>query len=168
MNIVLTGMPACGKTTVSALIAERTGRRLVDTDSELVREHGVISDIFARFGEEYFRDLESAVVGRVSALDNAVISTGGGCVLRGENVLAFKRGGVIFYLKADLDTLYARLKEDGTRPLLAGNAKERLKELYDARAAIYERTADVVIATDGLTPEEVAAEISEQIKRYPE
>lgn len=162
MNIVLTGMPGSGKTTVSEVF-KRRGKKVFDTDAEIVKKHGVIKDIFALYGEEYFRDLETETVKELAKSDGVVISTGGGCILRQENVKLFKENGKIVYLKASVNTLLKRVEGDTARPLLAGNTKERLTALYSARAEAYAVAADIIIDTDDLSPERIADKIQELI-----
>lgn len=162
MNIVLTGMSGCGKTTV-AQVFKSSGKTVADTDCLIEKRHGKISEIFARSGERYFRDLETRAVKEVSALDGVVIATGGGCVLRAENVELLKANGKIFYLRARTDTLIKRLEGDTARPLLQGGVRDRIIKLYYERAQIYENSADYVIDTDELTPEETANKITELI-----
>lgn len=164
MNIVLSGMPGSGKTTVAAVLAEKYGGAVWDTDSVIVREHGAISDIFAKHGEEYFRNLETAAVEKVCAENGAVIATGGGCLLREENVRLLKSSGKIVYLRTQFETLLDRLNGDTSRPLLQGDARSKLAALYNARTPIYERAADITVDTDGLTPEEIAEKIYEAVR----
>ena len=163
MNIVLSGMPGCGKTTVSEILAKKLGFEAVDTDALIEEEHGEISTIFAEHGESYFRNLETEAVKRVAALDGAVIATGGGCLLRPENVELLKTSGKIFYLKTEVAELVDRLKGDGTRPLLQGGLEKRLKKLYAERAGVYERAADYVVGAAGLSADGVAQKITELI-----
>ena len=158
-NVILIGMPGCGKTTLTNLCKEKYGKEVWDTDEYIEKNHGLISDIFARHGEEYFRKLETDAVREICKKDGCFISTGGGCVMREENVELFKDSGKIVYLKATVDTLLRRLEGDTSRPLLEGNKKERLTELYNKRTPVYERIADIVINTDGLTPNEVLENI---------
>ena len=98
MNLILCGMMGSGKTTVGIKIAQRTGKSFVDTDALIEERYGKISDIFARFGEEYFRDLESEIVQELCRQDGLVISTGGGLVLRKKNVDALRQNGKIIFL----------------------------------------------------------------------
>lgn len=163
-NIILAGMPLCGKTTVSKELGELLHAPVLDTDEEIVKEHGNISEIFKSYGEEYFRNLESLAVKKVCKLKNTVISTGGGCLLRRENVAEFKKSGKIVYLRAELKTLTERAKGDKTRPLLFGNTEEKLKNLFYERAPVYENAADVAVDCDELTPGEIAIKITELLK----
>lgn len=156
MNVVLCGMMGCGKTAVAAAYSALYGVTAVDTDAVIVSRYGEINAIFREHGEEYFRDLETAVCKEVAQESGIIISLGGGCVLRSENVLALKRTGKIFYLRTLADTLISRLKGDTTRPLLQGGLEERVNRILSERAAVYEGAADCVIDTDGLTPEEIA------------
>ena len=164
MNIVLIGMPASGKTTVAAALAKDLGLKVLDTDALIVEKHGEINKIFKKFGEEYFRNLESEAVKEVVENTNAVISTGGGCPLRKENVLALKKSGKIIFLRTSITELIRRTEGDGTRPLLKGEREERLKSLLSVRTPVYEEAADFTVDTDGLTPEEIAKKITEFIK----
>lgn len=161
MNVILCGMMGCGKTTVSLALAKRLGWERVDTDELIVSRYGKIADIFAKQGEGYFRGLETQVAAELSQKDRLVISTGGGFVLKEENVKLLKEKGVIVYLQASLSTLVKRLREDVDRPLLQGGEglEKRLISLLSARAPIYESVADYTVHTDEKTPEEIANEI---------
>ncbi len=164
MNVVLIGMPASGKTTVAEILGKELGMCVLDTDALIVEKHGEINGIFERHGEEYFRDLESEAVKEVAKAANVVISTGGGCPLRKENVQVLKENGKLIFLRASVDELIRRTAGDGTRPLLKGEREKRLKSLLAVRTPIYEKAADFTVDTDGLAPEEIANEITEFIK----
>lgn len=163
MNIVLAGMPGSGKTTVAEEL-KRRGKTVFDTDEQIVKSHGAISEIFARYGEEHFRDLETQTVRELCALDGVVIATGGGCLLRGENVKLLKENGKIFYLRTDVETLVKRVGGDTGRPLLQGDTRARIEKLHNDRSRIYAQAADFIIDTDELTPEEIANKITEIIR----
>ena len=160
MRIVLCGMMGCGKTTVARALSDRLGWEWVDTDEWIVRHHGQISEIFAQKGEAHFRDLETEAVRALPCGVPAVVSVGGGLVLKAENVRLLKAQGKIVYLQAEKETLQRRLEGDTTRPLLAGEAlSARLDELLSARSAVYEGAADIVVCVDRKTPAEIADEI---------
>ena len=161
MNIVLSGMMGSGKTTVAAALSS-FGYVTVDIDALIVERYGEINAIFANQGEERFREIEAEVTGEVAhGYDGAVISLGGGCVLRKENVNNLKQSGKIFYLRATADTIINRLRGDATRPLLQGDLAQKVNAILASRSEIYEKTADVIIDTDGLTPAEIAIKIRE-------
>lgn len=162
MNLILCGMMGSGKTTVGVKIAEIACLRLCDTDALIVEKYGKIADIFAQNGEERFREIETETVKTLAKEDGLAVSTGGGLVLREENVSTLKKNGKIVYLRASIDTLVQRLKADGTRPLLenaTAGLQDRIARLVKDRAPVYERVADCVVDVDGKTPEEIAREI---------
>lgn len=141
-NIVLIGMPGCGKTTVGQALAERLGRPFVDLDREIVRRAGCpIPEIFARQGEEAFRALEHEVVRDVGARTGLVVSTGGGVVTRRENFAPLRQNGVILHLRRALD----RLPVDG-RPV---SQRTDLHRLWQQRAPLYASFAQGEVRNDG-------------------
>ena len=145
-NIVLTGMPGSGKSTVGKLLSV-DGYSFIDTDEEIEKRCGcTIRELIEEKGEKYFRDLESDVIRDVSSVGCRVISTGGGAVLRDENVYALRRNGKLFFIDASL----ARLSATESRPL--SKTREKLERLYNERIDIYKATADAVVP-DMSTPE---------------
>jgi shikimate dehydrogenase len=153
-NIVLTGMPASGKTTVGKMIAQQLNRPFVDMDDEIIKEIGCsISDYFEKFGETAFRDVESKVAREVVASKvGCVIATGGGAVLRDENVFNLKLNGKLYFIDRPLEQLCAT----DDRP--TASSKEALEKRYYERYDRYQHTCDVHIHSDG-----VAAQVAEQI-----
>ena len=148
-NIVLTGMPGCGKSTVGSLL-NLEGFTFVDTDAEIEKQCGcAIKDLIREKGEPYFRNLETEVIRQVSSSGCRILSTGGGAILREENVRALKRNGRIFFLNAP----YSRLRATDSRPL--SDTEEKLKRLYTERMPIYLKTADVTVP-DLSSPQEEA------------
>lgn len=138
-NIVLTGMPGSGKSTVGKLL-KIDGFEFVDTDSEIEKRCGcTIKELIASKGETYFRNLETEVIHDVSSTNCRIISTGGGAVLREENVRSLKRNGKLFFINADLSRLHAT----DDRPL--SNTEDKLLKLYNERINIYRSTADVTV-----------------------
>lgn len=168
MNLILCGMMGAGKTTVGIKIAELTGRRWYDTDECIADRHGKISDIFEYYGEAHFRKLETEVVKELAEKDGLIISSGGGLVLKKENNELLQRNGKIIFLRASLDTLSKRLKVDGDRPLLQTSTesiRDRLARLLKERMPVYEHVADYTVDVDGKTPEEIAEEVIETVKK---
>ncbi|MCI0426876.1 MAG: shikimate kinase, partial [Nitrospiraceae bacterium] len=121
MNIVLIGYRGTGKSTVGRLLAARLGRELVSTDAEIVkRAQRTIPEIVAQQGWDYFRDLESNICRELASRDHLVIDTGGGAVLRAQNVEALKKDGTLFWLTASVGTIAKRIGGDNQRPSLTG------------------------------------------------
>ena len=141
-NIVLSGMPASGKSTVGRLVAKELDREMLDTDALIVAREGNIRRIFEEKGEKYFRDLESAVIREVAPLSGKVISLGGGAILRKENVDALRHNGAIFFI----DRSPENLVPTDDRPL--ADKKEKFQRLYDKRIDTYLSTADYIIDGD--------------------
>lgn len=148
-NIVLSGMPGSGKSTVGRLIAEKLGREFIDTDERITARHGAITDIFARFGEDHFRRLESDVIREIAPLSGKVISLGGGAVLRQENIDALRLNGAIFFIDRPLEDL----APTDDRPL--ADEKAKIERLYRERIDTYLATADYIIDGDA-SPDKVA------------
>ncbi|MBE7018409.1 MAG: shikimate dehydrogenase [Ruminococcaceae bacterium] len=145
-NIVLTGMPGSGKSTVGKCIS-LDGYTFVDTDTEIEKRCGCsIKELIKEKGEPYFRDLETQVIYDISKENRQIISTGGGAILREENVLYLKQNGKLFFLEATLK----RLQATDDRPL--SDTVEKLQKLYDERIDIYRDTADIIVP-DLKTPE---------------
>ncbi len=139
-NIVLTGMPASGKSTVGRLIADAMGREFIDTDDIICEDEGKsIPDIFRENGEKYFRDAETRAVKRVASLCGKVIATGGGVILREENVDALRENGKLYFIDRPL----ADIIPTSDRPLASD--REAIEKRYNERYAIYNSTADVKI-----------------------
>ena len=154
-NIVLTGMPGSGKSTVGRLLRV-DGFEFVDTDAEIVKRCGCsIKDLIGWRGETYFRDLETEVIRDVSARSGCIIATGGGAILREENVRALKRNGKLYFINAEL----SRLRATSDRPL--SDTEDKLAQLYARRMGIYTSTADVTVP-DMATAAEEAAYITEK------
>ena len=152
-NIVLTGMPGSGKSAVSSILGERTGRDVIDTDRLIVEKAGMeITEIFRRYGEKHFRDLESEVIREAAARAGVIISTGGGAILRAENTDALRRNGRLVWLDRKPDDLVPT----DDRPL--ADSREKMTALYAAREPIYRATADERIEVTG-SAEDTASEI---------
>ncbi|MBR1535228.1 MAG: shikimate dehydrogenase [Ruminococcus sp.] len=151
-NIVLSGMPGSGKSTVGKIVADQLGREFIDTDALIVERAGEITKIFAEHGEAYFRNLETEVIKELAPLNGKVISLGGGAVLRNENVEVLRHNGEIFFIDRALESLIPT----DDRPLADDKAK--ITALYDARIDRYMATADYIIDGD-CDPDDVADSI---------
>jgi len=151
-NIVLIGMPGCGKSTVARALAKMTGRELVDTDELIVKNEGCsIPEIFACHGEDYFRDCESRVAAEVGKMSGKIISTGGGIITREVNLDSLRQNGKIFFIRRELELL----SRDG-RPLSQG---ANLNEMYKKRHPLYLTFADFTVE-NSTTIEECADAIA--------
>ncbi len=141
-NIVLVGMPGCGKSTCAALLSKKTGRECIDTDSLVVEASGKkIPDIFAKYGEDEFRRREAESVRLAGKGAGKIIATGGGAILREENRIALRENSTVVFLKAPADTLAT----DG-RPL--SKDAETLQKMLEARLPFYLEAADVTVEVD--------------------
>lgn len=168
MNVILIGFMGSGKTTIGKMLSGAAGYRFTDTDELIeLREKRKINDIFATDGEEYFRDLETAVIKEIAnTMDRTVISVGGGLPVRDENRTYMKQNAVTVYLRATVDSLCKRLGSDTTRPLLKGDdLRKRIESLMEKRSRIYEEAADFVLDTDSLLPSEVVEKLLEFLKQ---
>lgn len=159
-NLVLTGMPGCGKSTIGALAAKLLARSFVDTDKLVVAKAAIsIPEIFERFGEARFRELERQVAEELSACSGLVIATGGGTIVQNGAPEIFRRNGVICYLRRPLDLLQTA----HGRPL--SQTKAAVKKLYELRREKYERAADFTIDNVGAAPEAVARLVVDGFER---
>lgn len=158
-NVVLTGMPGSGKSTVGAMVAEKLGRRFYDTDEEFTKKYGTPADYIRANGEAAFRDAESAIIAELCRdTVGAVISTGGGAILRRENVLALRGNGKIYFIDRDIDDIVPT----SDRPL--SSDREALRKRYEERYPIYTGTCDVHMKNDS-TAEALANKITEDFTK---
>ncbi len=151
-NIVLIGMPSCGKTTLGKMLSKEFNREFIDTDEVIVsREKTAISDIFSKLGESGFREIESEVIKEVSKRQGVIISTGGGAVLKNDNVQFLKQNGFLVYIDRPLENL----TPTADRPLSLDF--EALKKRYTEREPIYNRVCDIKIKNN----REISAVVSD-------
>jgi shikimate dehydrogenase len=150
-NIVLTGMPGCGKTTIGRRVAKALGRSFIDTDEAIVKRIGMsIPEYFEKYGEAAFRDVESAVIAEeIAPLTAAVIATGGGAVLRSENVENLKQNGRILFLDRPLE----QIRPTASRPL--SSDRTALEMRHRERYPIYVSTCDLRMPTSPIRAENV-------------
>ncbi len=165
-NIILIGFMGTGKTVAGKRLASLLEFGYLDTDTLIEKTEGkAISDIFAQKGEEYFRSVETRVLDTLGQYNNLVISTGGGIVLREENVKKLKELGTIVLLTAGPDTIIERLKDDESRPLLkTPDRRKKIDEILSERNPIYEAAADFEIETSDISADEVARQIIKETK----
>ena len=163
-NIILIGFMGSGKTTVGTKLSYRKRVPFYDTDKLIEqKEKRTISDIFAQEGEEAFRKMETALLQRLTKKRSnaaAIFSVGGGTPLREENRSLLHKLGKVIYLKVKPETVYERLKNDTTRPLLQGkDPMEKIQTLMEQREEKYLDVADMVLLCDDLTVEEIVEQI---------
>lgn len=158
--IVLIGFSGSGKTETAAALARRLGFRAVDTDAMVEADAGLsIAEVFALEGEAGFRRREADAVAVAASEKRTVVACGGGAILSVRNYTTLRDAGTIVYLRAAVDTLIARLGDGRGRPLLGADPVATVPALLAERAPAYESAADLIVDTDGRTPDEVAAEI---------
>lgn len=150
-----------GKTTVGKLIAKHLNKNFYDTDHEIERRTGVnIPLIFELEGEVGFRRRESAVIAELTHADNIVLATGGGAVLLAENRMNLKANGTVVYLRANVNELWLRTRNDKNRPLLqTENPREILQKLYEERDPLYQEVASIIVDTGGQAVGNIVHEI---------
>ncbi len=169
MNIVLIGYRGSGKSSIGKLLAARLGMAFVDTDERIVQQAGKnIGAIFADVGEKGFRDLESAVVQDVAVLDDTVIATGGGVVLRPENMSRLKEHGKVVWLNAPAEVLWQRIAADPgsshARPnLTPSGGLEEIRRLLEVRNPLYAAAADITLDVSILNASQAAYYLSEMV-----
>ncbi len=166
-NIYLTGFMGTGKSTVAQELSKLFQVSLIDMDKALTKQFGMtISKVFEEQGEGVFRRAEKELLTTLSKNEQPlIVSCGGGVVKDPENIGIMKSSGTVFLLTASPETLFERLKNDNERPLLQGRLSvEGISEMLLLRSAMYERAADRVIETDGLTPEKIARRIAIDVR----
>lgn len=149
-KIFLVGLMGAGKTTVGRQLAKSMGMAFYDSDKEIVKRTGAdISLIFDLEGESGFRNRERDIIDELTNKDNIVLATGGGVVMDADSRKNLGSRGMVVYLKANVDALYARTRKDKKRPLLQdGNPRLKLEELQKLREPLYMEIADLVVQTD--------------------
>lgn len=158
-NIVLTGMPGSGKSTIGKLIAEALGREFIDTDEEFTKKYGAPADYINANGEAAFRNAESEIIKDICAdKTGAVISTGGGAILREENVIRLRHNGRLYFIDRDIDLIVPT----SDRPL--SSDKDKLKQRYEERYGIYTGTCDVHVKNNA-TEEDAVKFITEDFSK---
>lgn len=164
-NIVLIGFMGAGKSTVSDYLSMMFAMKAVEMDQVIAeREQMSIPDIFAAYGEEYFRDRETELLTELQSERNVVISCGGGAAMRERNVAEMKKNGKVVLLSASPEVIYDRVKDNDDRPVLQGRKNIKgISELMEERREKYEKAADIVIRTDGKSVLEVCEELVQRL-----
>jgi len=149
-NIILIGAMGVGKSTIGKRLAKKLNADFYDSDNEIVAKTGVdIATIFEYEGEEGFRTREEKVLYELCELSNIILATGGGAILSQTNRKRLASSGIVFYLKASLETILNRTKHEDSRPLLnSPNKSKTIKDLLSQRSPLYESIADHIIKTD--------------------
>ncbi len=156
-RIYLIGFMGAGKTTVGRVLARQLGWFFVDLDDEIERAEGrSVADVFRESGQPYFRELESRLLRKVSRSATRVVALGGGVYADPDNRAYVEAKGLSVYLETALESIQARVDDDGGRPLFSGSSQ--VAELYQERLPSY-RMAAVTVNTDGSNPEDVASRI---------
>ena len=150
-SIVLVGMMGAGKSSVGACLRRRTGLGLLDTDEIVASKFGIsIPEVFARYGEKKFREAETEALRHMPPEEQTIIITGGGIVLRKENVEILRSQAVIVWLDGDEETLFGRASQKRDRPLLqARNPRKAFSQILGARRPLYANIADIRVDTSG-------------------
>lgn len=166
--MILIGFMGCGKTSVGIRLSYALKRTMIDTDKWIEKQQNMtISEIFASRGEAAFRQMETDCIRTLIEKENdRIISTGGGLPIKEENHKLLKQLGRVYYLKVTPETVYERLKEDTTRPLLQGEKPEqKIRDLLAYREPLYEACADEVIEVSKKSFDEIIAEIEERERK---
>lgn len=165
-HIFLIGFMGVGKTSTSKQLSQKLKVRETDTDAMIVQqENRSIPEIFEQSGEPYFRQVETEMLDLLAEQNPSIVSCGGGMAMREENVAKMKSIGRVIFLTATPETIYERVKDSTNRPLLNGNMNiPYIRELMEAREPKYKAAADIAIATDGQTPDQVADRIIQGLK----
>ena len=164
-NIFIVGSMGSGKTSIGKMLAKNNNLSFLDTDHEIIRDCGYsIPDIFKEFGEEHFRDLETEQLRKMNSIENHVISTGGGIILRDDNKKLMKDLGIIIFLDININSQIDRVKNRKNRPLLNNNnLKDNLLSLKKTRDPIYKSISNYIIDVSGKERDQVINEIQKII-----
>ena len=165
-NVVITGFMATGKSTIGRAVAAALGMTFLDMDDIIEARAGMpISEMFARHGEQHFRDVESALAAELAGRQDLVIATGGGTMMRAENRAALGASGLVVCLTCTAEEVLRRVGDDATRPMLAAPDRlERIRELLAIRTPVYQ-TLPVLVDTTGRSVEDITAAV---LKEYRE
>ena len=164
-NIYLIGFMGVGKSTITKKLSELLKKDALEMDEMIVKRQGMpISEIFEKHGEEYFRDVESALLEDIKNNCEGIVSCGGGAVLRDKNAAVMKDNGKIILLTATPQTIYERVKDNNDRPILNGNMNvEYIEGLMAKRRDRYFEVADIIVETDNKDVDTICREIMDKL-----
>lgn len=165
-NIFLIGFMGAGKSSIAKELSKKLQMNIVEMDQRIVQEQGMsINEIFEKYGENHFRDIESQLILDLGNTEPVIVSCGGGVVIRQENSQYMKKSGKVVFLTAKPETIFERVRYSKERPILNGNMNvEFIADLMAKRLPLYEAAADVMIHTDGKTVAQIAEEIIEAVE----
>ena len=166
-SVVLVGMMGAGKSSIGRRLAQRLGVTFVDADAEIEAAAGMtIAEIFATYGEPYFRSGEQRVIARLLESGPKVLATGGGAFINSETRAGVRQKGVSVWLKAEFEVLMRRVKRRATadRPMLQGDPAQRIRHLMDERYPVYAE-ADVTVISREVSHEIIVNEIVSELAR---
>ena len=167
-NIFLVGLMGAGKTTVGRALAKKLNRRFIDSDQEIEARTGAsISWIFEIEGEASFRQREAEVIRDLAALDDIVLATGGGAILKPENRQCLKSHGTVIYLRASVGSILQRTSHDKSRPLLqTADPRAKIEQLLQEREPLYMEVADIIIETGRPNVQSLVQAILVELERF--
>ena len=165
-NIFLIGFMGAGKSSIAKELSKKLQMNIVEMDQRIVQEQGMsINEIFEKYGEDHFRDIESQLILDLGNTEPVIVSCGGGVVIRQENSQYMKKSGKVVFLTAKPETIFERVRYSKDRPILNGNMNvEFIADLMAKRLPLYEAAADVVIQTDGKPLSVIADEIIKAVQ----
>lgn len=164
-KIYLVGFMGCGKSAIGRRLSYYLKLPYYDMDHEIVRKHNMtIPEIFEKYGEEYFRQLETEFL-RTFRDEACIIATGGGVAMREENRQIMRKTGLVFFLDATFEDIYMRIRNDKNRPIVQSSTKEELQELFNHRRKHYLRAAHIQVLTEGRSLRMIIDYISYQVNR---
>ena len=166
-NIILIGLMGAGKSTIGRSLAKKLKKEFYDSDRVIEERTGVdIATIFEIEGENGFRDREAQVIAELCQMDNIVLATGGGSILREENRENMKNCGQVVYLSTTAELLYSRIKHDKSRPLMqTSNPLETLKNLLNKREPFYKEISDLNITTGRQKANLIVKRVEDALKK---
>jgi shikimate kinase len=164
-NIFFVGLMGAGKTTIGKILAKHLGKIFYDTDHEIEKRTGVkVATIFELEGEDGFRKRETAIIQELSQLSNIIMATGGGAILAVENRELLKSNGTVIYLRANVNELTHRMRNDKHRPLLQNvDVRAKLEQLYAERNPLYTETAALIFDTGNQPVASIISQIEKSL-----